>query len=61
MDNNSQSIAQQLLSLSGKDRRISCAAARKLAEDMKVDYIVVGNTCDELKIKIHGCELGCFK
>lgn len=43
-----------------KDGRISCAVARKIAEDMQVSYRTVGSLCDELKLKIKACELGCF-
>jgi len=43
-----------------KDGKISCTAARKVAEEMKVPPKVIGTLCDDLKIKIKGCELGCF-
>lgn len=42
------------------DGRISCAAARKIAEDLHVSYGDVGKAANELKIKIIDCELGCF-
>ncbi len=44
----------------GKDGRISCTAARKLAGECGVPVKEIGKLCDELKIKIHSCELGCF-
>lgn len=40
--------------------RMSCTAARKLAEELKVPVRVVGEAADELKVKIKACELGCF-
>jgi ribosome recycling factor len=43
-----------------KDGRISCQAARRMAEEMEVSYRSVGDVCNELKIKIKACELGCF-
>lgn len=43
-----------------KEGKISCTAARKLAEEFKVAPRVVGEACDTLKIKIKACELGCF-
>lgn len=43
-----------------KDGRLSCTAARKLAEELKVSPRVVGEAANELKIKIKSCELGCF-
>ncbi|MDD3653753.1 MAG: hypothetical protein PHO01_06160 [Desulfotomaculaceae bacterium] len=43
-----------------KDGKMSCTSARKLAEEFQVPPKVIGDACNELKIKIHGCELGCF-
>ena len=42
------------------DNRLPCAAARRIAEELSVPYKEVGRTADELKVKITGCELGCF-
>lgn len=58
LKNKEQIIAR--LEEAAKDGRISCAAARKIAEDMQVPYRIVGSLCDELKLKIKACELGCF-
>ncbi|MGQ9823638.1 MAG: DUF1847 domain-containing protein [Desulfotomaculales bacterium] len=41
--------------------RISCTAAHRLAGRLGVPPFAVGAACNELKIKIKGCELGCFK
>ncbi len=43
-----------------KDGKITCAVARKLAEDLGVSYEEVGKAADELKVKVHKCQLGCF-
>lgn len=43
-----------------KDGKLSCTAARKLAEELGVAPREIGQMADELKIKIYGCELGCF-
>jgi len=40
--------------------KISCPVARKSAEELSVLYKEVGRNADELRIKITGCELGCF-
>lgn len=40
--------------------KVSCTDARKLAEELKVHPSEIGKLCDELNIKIMGCELGCF-
>ena len=42
------------------DKKISCAAAQKLAENHGVPYLEVGVLADELGIKIKDCQLGCF-
>ena len=42
------------------DGRLSCAAARKLADDLGISYKEVGAAADELGIKIKDCQLGCF-
>ncbi len=52
-------LAKELLSRS-KEGKMTCAQARRLAEDLQVSYDEVGNIADELKVKIHKCQLGCF-
>ena len=41
--------------------RLSCTAARKVAAELQVSPGKIGEACNQLKIKIHSCELGCFK
>lgn len=48
------------LKKSSVDGKISCSLARKIASDLSVPFGEVGKTANELKIKITGCELGCF-
>jgi hypothetical protein len=40
--------------------KISCTEARKAAEELGVETREMGELCDEAKLKIYGCELGCF-
>lgn len=40
--------------------KLSCTAAREIAGDFKVPPKIVGDICDQNKIKIKACELGCF-
>ena len=40
--------------------RLSCAAARKIAEELGVSYREVGSAADALGIRIKNCQLGCF-
>ncbi|MCZ7663573.1 MAG: hypothetical protein M5U22_11880 [Thermoleophilia bacterium] len=46
--------------LAAQDKRLDCPDARALAEKLGVEYSLVGKACDELQVKIHACELGCF-
>jgi len=39
---------------------LSCATARKIAEDLKLPYQEVGKAANELGIRIKSCQLGCF-
>jgi hypothetical protein len=43
------------------DNRISCEAACDIAEQTGASKIVIGRLLDEMKIKIHSCQLGCFQ
>jgi DNA-binding transcriptional regulator YhcF (GntR family) len=40
--------------------RLSCLSARELAERLGVAPSVIGMACNNLRIKIKGCVLGCF-
>jgi hypothetical protein len=42
------------------DRKLPCAVARKIAEDLDIPYTEVGAAADELGIKIKNSQLGCF-
>ena len=48
------------LSKKSVEGKLTCAAAREVAEALGVPYSAVGSAADELKIKITNCELGCF-
>jgi len=43
-----------------KNGRISCRQALKLASELEVSPKEIGDLLNELKIKIAGCQLGCF-
>ena len=40
--------------------KITCRDALEIAEKMGVKPTAVGEKLNELKIKIKGCQLGCF-
>ncbi len=43
-----------------KNGKISCKQAMKVAEEEGVSTREIGNLLNELKIKVMGCQLGCF-
>lgn len=44
-----------------KDRKISCTSCFKVADKLRAPLKMVGRLCNENKIKITSCQLGCFK
>ena len=40
--------------------KVSCTVARALQAKYEVENGMMAGICDELDIKIYGCELGCF-
>jgi len=42
------------------NNRLSCEKAHALAGELKVPLKEIGALCNELKIKIAACQLGCF-
>ena len=43
-----------------KDGKIACKQALKIAEEMDIPSRDLGILLNELKIKVMGCQLGCF-
>ena len=41
--------------------RISCREAMEIAEEAGFSRLKIGRLLDDMKIKIHSCQLGCFK
>jgi hypothetical protein len=44
-----------------KDGKITCKEALELAERLGINPAIVGNVLNKMKIKIKGCQLGCFQ
>jgi len=42
------------------NNRLSCAKAHDLSRELNVSLQEIGAICNELKIKISSCQLGCF-
>jgi hypothetical protein len=43
-----------------RDNRLSCGKAHELSAALNVPLREIGELCNELKIKIAACQLGCF-
>ncbi len=41
-------------------RKVSCKALLALAEKLDVSPKQIGEACDELKVRVSTCQLGCF-
>jgi hypothetical protein len=39
---------------------LTCHDARALAEQLGVEYSLVGQACNDAGVKVRICELGCF-
>jgi LAO/AO transport system kinase len=55
-----QAELEKRLTSTAKDGRIQCASAQAIAKSLNLNYLVVGNAADKLKLKISKCQLGCF-
>jgi hypothetical protein len=42
------------------DNRLSCEKAHELSATLRIPLREIGVLCNELKIKISTCQLGCF-
>ena len=53
-------IYQELLK-HAQDDKVSCRQCFDVARELNVAIKLVGETCNENKIRICACQLGCFK
>ncbi len=56
-------VRQQLIEAIKKasaGNRLTCEKAHALAAELKVPLQEIGVLCNELKVKISACQLGCF-
>jgi hypothetical protein len=51
---------KQAIEAAAREGRLACADAHRLAAELKVAPLVVGQAADALGIKIVSCQLGCF-
>ncbi len=51
---------RKIISEKQKDQRMSCATALSIADKADVSRKEIGRLLNEMEIKIHSCQLGCF-
>ena len=52
---------RELIMKKQSDNRISCRTACEIADETGASRSLIGRLLNEMKIKIHSCQLGCFK
>jgi len=55
-----KTLKERLMEEAGEGK-LKCGAVRKIAEELRIPYGAAGRACDELRLKITDCELGCFR
>jgi putative aminopeptidase FrvX len=55
-----QEKIREAVRTTARDNRLSCAAAHELARTLNITPEEIGAICNQLKIKITACRLGCF-
>jgi hypothetical protein len=61
MDKTKQLTDAVLKADSGQRKRLTCAEAFELAEQYDVKVAEIGRICNQNKVKICKCQLGCFR
>ncbi len=56
----SKKIITEAIRAASVNNRLTCQKAHSLARELKVPLKEIGSICNELKIKIAACQLGCF-
>jgi len=52
-------VLEQAQEIDGR-KKLACAEAFKLALEFQVEAVEIGRICNQQKIKICNCQLGCF-
>jgi len=50
----------EAIQAASRDNRLTCERAHDLADKLGIPLKELGVLCDEMKIKITACQLGCF-
>lgn len=55
-----EKVLRDLIMNMQSDQRISCETAMEVAKEAEVTPTKIGRLLDEMGIKIHSCQLGCY-
>lgn len=53
-------LAKAIDDARGNNKKISCAACWRIADEMKIPRMSVSEACEAMKIKVGPCQLGAF-
>jgi len=54
-----QAVVERSREMEGR-RTLTCAEAFRLAAELGVELVQIGRICNEQKIRLRSCQLGCF-
>jgi hypothetical protein len=52
--------AIEMIRSAASNNRLTCEKAHALSEELRMPLAEIGLLCNELKIRISACQLGCF-
>lgn len=55
-----EKLLRDLIMNRQSDQRISCETALEVAKEAELPPTKIGRLLDEMGIKIHSCQLGCY-
>ena len=61
MDKKKELVDAVLRSAEGERKTLTCAEAFELARSYEAEVAEIGRICNQNKVKICKCQLGCFK
>ena len=53
-------IIDKYCTIKDNKKYISCAIAFEIAKELNVNVSVIGKICNQEKIKLKNCQIGCF-
>ena len=51
---------QERIATASLDGRLPCAKALSIAKSLEISSTLVGMVADQMNIRVHKCQLGCF-